>query len=112
MTRQYKYSSTKFWLLIAACSSIFIASVGFQVVSIRAYERRERQEFAHAVDMLLTETARSLLERTRSDLVLLADSTVNKLSLLRFESQPLTRWMDAVMTHFLDQRPSVIALAV
>ena len=113
MTRhQYKYSSTKFWLLIAACSSIFITSVGFQAVSIRAYERRERQEFAHAVDMLLTETARSLLERTRSDLVLLADSTVNKLSLLRFESQPLTRWMDAVMTHFLDQRPSVIALAV
>ena len=112
MTRQYTYSNTKFWLLIAACSSIFITSVGFQAVSIRAYERRERQEFAHAVDMLLTDTARSLLERTRNDVLLLADSTVNKLNLLRFESRPLTRWLDDVMTHFLNQRPSVVALAV
>ena len=64
MIRKYKYSNTKFWLLIAACLGIFITSVGFHAVSIRAYERREWQDFAHAVDMLLTDTARSLLERT------------------------------------------------
>lgn len=112
-TPTYRYSNTKFWLLIATCVLVLCGSTGYHIVAIRAADATARQTFAQAVRVALNAAETRLVAQHRDGLRLLAESTIGKLRYFAVNDPPaLHRWLDEMLQRHLSRSPDIRAIAL
>lgn len=78
MTRKYRYSNTKFWLLMSACLVLLTLSGVYHAYSLRNYARQVQAEFRLSLSLLLKTTSTAMFSQKHDALQSLADATATQ----------------------------------
>lgn len=111
MTRRYRYSNGKFWLLMSACLTLLTVSSIYHAYSLRNYARQVQAEFRLSLSLLIRTTHAAVITQKRDALQSLADATVSKLQFLK-STPTIDRWLESSFWSFLAKQPLIRAVAV